>query len=480
MIQGDILNEIRGLPDKQYCKFGLQSIDRKLEKFEISEENALDLCSEIILEYQRNKKQIIKSLNKNGKIIVIDAIMGSGKSTYMIEEVINKNTQNNYLCVLPTLDECKRYAVAIEADIFEPKKMGTKTKGLRRLIVNGRNIVTTHALIQNIDDVTMDLLRKSNYFLIIDECLDVVHPYESNFKSSDLKTISENNYVTVDENGFLIWNNKEQESYDGRYNDIKQLCNLHSLMCLKKQDGTWSDKILMWNFPITFFSLFEKCYICTYLWNGSMQMAYFKLHNIQYLHMTLKHRKLDVYNPSNELEQREKYWNLINLYQGKLNEIGNPDARSKKQPLSATWYRSKAKDEQGKNYLMILKNNTYNFFRNIAKTSSDENMFTTFKEHKKFLSGKGYSKGFVSCNAKATNDYKNKSSLAYLINYYLHPNIMKFFESHGVTVNQDLYSLSELLQWIWRSQIREGKPINLYLPSMRMRELLGKWVTGQI
>ena len=33
-----------------------------------------------------------------------------------------------------------------------------------------------------------------------------------------------------------------------------------------------------------------------------------------------------------------------------------------------------------------------------------------------------------------------------------------------------------MLQWIWRSAIRDGKPINAYIPSKRMRELLINWM----
>lgn len=427
---------------------------------------------------QLPKKQVLEDLNQNEKIIIVDAIMGTGKSTFMINEVINKNPQWHYLCVVPTLDEIKRYEENIKVDSFDPRKYGTKTKDLQRLIASGQNIVTTHALIEKIDDVTIDLLRKSNYVLIIDECLDVVHQYERNFKSSDRKSIFNDGYVITDDKGFLIWNSEKEKGYDGRWNDIKQLCNLHSLMRLKKEDGNWSDKILMWNFPVTFFSLFEKCYICTYLWNSSIQKAYFDMHNIKYLHMTLLNGKLDVYNPTKELILRERYWKLINLCD-KLNEIGVPD-KTNRNPLTSTWYRKKAKDEKGGNYILILKNNTYNYFRNITKTSSEENMYTTFKPYCKYIKGAGYAKGFVSCNAKGTNDYRHKSSLAYLINLYPHPSLVHFFESHDVTVNQDLYALSEVLQWIWRSRIREGNPINLYMPSLRMRELLGKWVLGKI
>ena len=41
-----------------------------------------------------------------------------------------------------------------------------------------------------------------------------------------------------------------------------------------------------------------------------------------------------------------------------------------------------------------------------------------------------------------------------------------------IEIDEDGFALSELLQWIWRSQIRQGKPIILYIPSKRMRELL--------
>ena len=37
---------------------------------------------------------------------------------------------------------------------------------------------------------------------------------------------------------------------------------------------------------------------------------------------------------------------------------------------------------------------------------------------------------------------------------------------------KDAYALTELIQWVWRSRVRNGHPITLYLPSPRMRTLL--------
>jgi hypothetical protein len=47
-------------------------------------------------------------------------------------------------------------------------------------------------------------------------------------------------------------------------------------------------------------------------------------------------------------------------------------------------------------------------------------------------------------------------------------------------VDGDMYALSSLIQWVWRSAIRDGKPIILYVPSSRMRGLLIKWLNDEV
>jgi len=37
-----------------------------------------------------------------------------------------------------------------------------------------------------------------------------------------------------------------------------------------------------------------------------------------------------------------------------------------------------------------------------------------------------------------------------------------------------------MLQWIFRSSIRDNKPINIYIPSSRMRNLLVKWLNNEL
>ena len=123
-----------------------------------------------------------------------------------------------------------------------------------------------------------------------------------------------------------------------------------------------------------------------------------------------------------------------------------------------------------------LKNNTYYYFKRVIKSKSKENMWTTFEDYKSQCKGEGYSKGFVPCNSRATNEYKDKTNCAYLINRYYKPTINNFFTDKGVKIDEDIWSLSELIQWLFRSAIREEKEINLYIPSKRMRNLLKDWL----
>ena len=59
---------------------------------------------------------------------------------------------------------------------------------------------------------------------------------------------------------------------------------------------------------------------------------------------------------------------------------------------------------------------------------------------------------------------------------YTHVGVNQFFAQHEIIMDADKYALSEMLQWIWRSKIRNGGEIWIYIPSKRMRKLLQEWL----
>ena len=89
---------------------------------------------------------------------------------------------------------------------------------------------------------------------------------------------------------------------------------------------------------------------------------------------------------------------------------------------------------------------------------------------------KGFKTAFVPFNAKATNEYGDRTCLAYAVNVYENPMVLGWFYDHGQTVDCEVFALSAMLQWIWRSAIRNGLAVKLYLPSSRMRKILCAWL----
>ena len=232
---------------------------------------------------------------------------------------------------------------------------------------------------------------------------------------------------------------------------------------------------LIWIFPAVIFNYFSDVYVMTYLFDCQPLRYYFEMNGLDYTKYRIADGKLVEHE--DYADDTIKYRNLINIYQGNKNDIGNEGKTGQKKQtcLCANWYK-RANEEQ----LKRLKDNLYGyFFNDLNRSQSDLNLWTCFKDYKPKLEGKGYIKGFLACNARATNDYRHKTAIAYPINVYMNPIIINFFKAQEITIEksqQEEYALSEMLQWLWRSAIREDKPINLYIPSCRMRGILKKWL----
>ncbi|PYY28333.1 hypothetical protein [Paenibacillus illinoisensis] len=402
-------------------------------------------------------------------IKVVDSIMGSGKTSAAIE-LMNQLDDNKYIYITPYLDEATRIKQSCTNRKFYEPKVHTidgdiyfKLDSLHKLLSEGRDIATTHALFKLATDETRELIYNEGYTLILDEALEVVR--ELSVSKDDTKMLLKE-WMKVDENGLVAWDTKKELKqgvpYDGKFQLVRS-CALNNNLVV--HNGV----ILLWSFPPNIFSLFKETYILTYLFHSQLQKYYFDLHNIQYTYWSVSNEKGQYkfvdQDTTFEREIKLDIKSKIIIYEGTLNKIGE-----KKYSLSNTWFNNK------KHLHKQLKNNTLNYFNNIMNSKSDKNMWTTYKDFQGKISGKGYTKGFVAMNERSTNKYQNKNVLAYTINRFLSPVLDGYFKSMNINVNQDMYALSELIQWIWRSAIRNNETIHLYIPSQRMRGLLESWM----
>ena len=117
----------------------------------------------------------------------IDSIMGSGKTTKVIEELRQADPeQQRFIVVTPYLPEVARITTAVpQLDFVSPSDgEGTKLAALHKLLDAGRNIASTHALFQRWSLTTLEKLRTHNYQLIIDETVDCTRAYGSGGEKS--------------------------------------------------------------------------------------------------------------------------------------------------------------------------------------------------------------------------------------------------------------------------------------------------------
>ena len=409
-----------------------------------------------------NNKKVIE---KESEIMlkIIDSQMGAGKTSYLIEKM-KKDKRHKFIYITPFLDEVKRIETECKENKFvqptNKNKFGSKLEGLKQLIIKGRNITSTHSLFSMADEELIMLLKSNNYILVLDEVMDVVQQVE-NITSDDIKNLFDQELIEIsdEENGMVKW---IAEGYNGRYNDIMAMAEAKTLYYV-------NNTLMVWAMPVEIFKVFDEIYLSTYLFDYQIQKYYYDYFNIEYEYYHIEgergnYRLVKTENFDYDLDFRRKAKELITIVDNeKLNAIGEDEFSLSKKWFSKPTNKIKVKQ---------LQKNMYDFFRHISETPSDDNMWTCFKDDKNKLKGSGYTKGFIACNSRATNEFANKSALVYTINRYINPFYKAFFRVRDIEIDEDGFALSELLQWIWRSRIRKGEPIIIYIPSKRMRELL--------
>lgn len=416
------------------------------------------------------------------KIKVLDACMGSGKTTRIIQDISESDRDTKWIVVVPLLSETHRIAgtyPSVDSDgdedeskpegyqngcvVYDPShklfgrafkhpmtnnQQGSKLVGLKNLVENGDSIITTHALFKNLDSSVLREIKDKGYKLVIDEAIQCYTEYD---QLSELPDLIANGVVYVDqEDGVTLrWNKEKAPEALSRYQQEISLCDSGSLLLV-------GGKCLLWELSKDILLSFDEVVIATYLFEGSYLSGFLKYHSIQY-----------------EVEKFGKkgadFKGLIDIIQDpKMNAIGDkPTALSRSSQCVSRTYNAQ------------LKKNLLNLFKHKTKVSVDERLWTCYKEAKRSLEGRGYTTRFLSLGTKATNMYASVSVVAFTANLFTHPFIDQLLMKRNVVVDAQKFALSEMIQWIYRSRVRNGESIVVYVPSKRMRTLLERWLNGE-
>ena len=393
-------------------------------------------------------------------VTVVDARMGRGKSSAAIRYMNENKGEKCFLYVTPYLSEVDRVCDLCNFD--EPNcDFQSKSAQLKSLMGRRRNIASTHSLFSLMDDEALSLATQNGYSLIVDESIQVIDGVS--VSPRDMRILCEN-LIEVGEDGRVTWLDPE---YEGKFDGYKQLAENGMLYYYGKSMYEVMNPNRL--------TAFDEVIMMTYLFEGQLQRGYLDYHGFTYDIVGVEQDESGYrFSDKPDAPPPIDYSKLINLIgangNDRLNQVG--EART---ALSVSWFSGRGCDHED---VRVLRNNLRNFLEVRNCTKSGNRLWTTFKGNEDWLLGprRRYSGNFLQLNARATNAYKEATCVAYLANRFVNPNFSKFFASRNVTIDADKFALSEMLQFIWRSAIRDDKPISLYVPSRRMRELLLDWI----
>ena len=393
-------------------------------------------------------------------ITVVDARMGRGKSSAAIRYMNRYKGAKRFLYITPYLNEVDRICEQCDFDQSDSDYM-SKSAELKTHIRHGKNVAATQSLFYLMDEEALELVRANHYSLIIDESIQVIE--RMNVTDKDFALII-SQLADVGENGVVRWKDKE---YDGRFCDYKELADAGSLRMI--------DSALLNVMNPDMLRSFDEVFMLTYLFDGQYQKAYLDFFGFDYRIIGVELDE-DGYRFSNAPDSPPPldYRNLIHIVETPaMNKVGDG-----KFSLSKNWFTRRGYDHPD---IRALRNNLKKFFQGVPGGNHDSRLWTSFKDARDKLTDRRtgrFRNNFLQVSARATNEFRNRTDIAYMANRFVDPNLLKFFSERDIEINSDHFALSEMLQWVWRSAIRDNKPINLYIPSSRMRELLIDWMNS--
>lgn len=401
-------------------------------------------------------------------IFVCDAIMGAGKSESVIT-YIREHPWKKFIYATPYLDEARRISDACPGvGLVEPNnklsKYGyRKSEHTAALIREGKNIATTHQALKCYTEEMLNDIREKGYMLIIDENVETLDKFQ--ICPDDLKMAVDAGYVSVNDGVYTI----SGDLYHGEA--LRELFfSLRSRNLTEVVDST-NASLYYWYFPPELIASFDTVYIMTYLFRGQSLYYMLKMHDMPFRYIGVEKGDSGIYRftkgPAPPPDYVRELASKIHIVDNaRMNAVGNGNGS-----LSVSWFKAHPDGVEQ------LRRNIGNYFNNIHRgVPSRQNLWSTYKEAKTKLTGKGYSRGFVPFNTRASNAYRERDHLTYAVNLYMNVGNKLFYKKHGIYADDDMYALSTMVQWIWRSAIRDGSEIDLYLPSGRMRKLLTDWM----
>ena len=436
-----------------------------------------------------------QSLDNLNHVEVLDVLMGSGKtyaSLRHIESMVLANKQVKWVFCTEFLSEIATRTVENEEAKHlwrTPEKVGEETKmdDFINLLEepNVQLIAITHALFKQAatNYEVQQLVAKHGWCLFLDETIECINPY-GGISPADFMWHKDAGRISIDEGAYgrVQWLDDSVLDYDIKEMAIGRM--------LKAQDNLYAyingkQLSLVAIEPKVMFTMWHRVILSTYQFESTLMDAYFRMKEIDWKPCT----DIVCHRLATKAEIKANI-TMINKHNPAFRNIS----------LSASWYEDKATADD-----FALINKT---LRNIGDSHGCKGKPELFgytlpksalgkRSDKKKIQPAGYKhtvclidvdgaeiagtvdkqrSGHIPCNARASNEYAGKVVMVHAFDR--HPNVIvsNYLRAMNVSFSKERFAVNELVQWVWRSAIRNGQPIHVAILSKRMRDLFINWL----
>jgi len=399
-------------------------------------------------------------------IRIFDEPCGSGKSSKLIDElqyVKEQGLKGCTLLVVPYLSEVERFQDVIGSNwlISPVDGKGRKIDQLIDAMGKGRNIITTHALYEQITKIS-HLLHK--YDVIIDEVPTTTKQIPVYFGKVEFNELIKDNYIKVDSKTNLLTVTEGWQEIVAKYNRgdskdkriakfITQVANTE----VYKMNGTYC----LMPLPEAFFTEPKHLVILTFMFRGTQLDHYMKKRGYKYkLYQSVE--SLAVFK--RDMFRNIEFYPITSKAKTGFVALSGSDPKHRKTVgnfvvKAIKHYRSLGRKIEQSDILVGSHKDAW-FGKSDPQSSRTSKVSdrTCFRKLTK-LSGATY----TPIITRGTNAYSDKTVLLMLGTENLNPNVAAFLGMDNTIAEND-HRLSELIQLIYRTAIRKGQKIIFICP----------------
>ena len=405
--------------------------------------------------------------NMKTKVTIIDQPCGSGKTSRLLKSF---QRDLKYLVVVPLLSEVQRVIKDASVEFKEPlDEQGLKSESLEELLLLGLNVVTTHKLYTDVGYMAHKGLL-SDYHLIIDEVLEVCRVVSDKSATSVKEFYLGPDYIRVGKDGKVVVTPKWDEQKD-EINDTldPKIYNYAKAGCLYLLNNVFFIRAL----PIALLSSGLSVTIMTYKAEGSMLLLYLKKLGITSIHKVCLDEEAAFVRKARDLITVKPIPSLKTMKFNYGQQQNYKKSQSCTSKVATVLKNLKGRDLKNIPCNEIAVTCVKDLWYQGVNTDIKGSKPGAFAVNSRMFKDTHW----IANTTRGTNDYSQCSTLIYLYDQHPHPHLVNWLDAGGVNFS-DKYALTELIQWIWRSRVRNDQPITIYMPRPRMRKILEDWLSS--